>query len=377
MTKREEMRQLEEQLTARIQAVEEKERALSNREAEVVAREEANAAKEDENRETQRRLHAAAEQLRGQWDRLREEKDRGRDSLGGRPSILPDERLVAQSSINTTRPVLEERNTIPFSATGRYTRHPAFDETPSKIPVAVGVASPVPLDRLPSAGQATPLRRAATKSLGNIAAVYRGDATPAKQTISTFDRKRTSIGSPSELQYNYCEDVSMATSSIASPAIFIPRPRRSSIAPGATSSRAAGPSCSSAESLTLEQENVSPQPHQTMIPAPTHSFVYKEAATPAKWAMEDPDLPSPFLRRAPSAPVTTIIPERQPLVSINNQAVSSTSAPPVATKIGRPLIPRSRSGGLHQHVLRANAHARTSGEGVRSKPVPVTGSNRV
>jgi NIMA (never in mitosis gene a)-related kinase len=369
--------------------LDEREKALMVREGQIATREAACVTKEGENMETQAKLNTAAEQLRTHWDKLRIEKERMSEGSGldvgeERPVV----RRVSTAPIAPapTRPTLEERPTAPLPMVSRLPRHPAWEDTPSKIPVAIATASPVPLERLPAAGQATPLRRANTKSLGNMYAAYKGEATPAKQTIPQPGRQRTSIGSPSELYYN--EDITMASmaspalSVLASPAPFIPRPRRSYAAPtGTLASHSSGSlaSGSSSESISShEQENIPP----TMIPAPT-TFVYREAATPAKWAMEDPDLPSPFLRRLPTAP-PAIPAERQPLggISLQPTAHATLSSAPTNVKpsgmivpggiapkkSSMPAIPRSRSGNLHQHVLRANAHARTSGEGVRSRP---------
>jgi hypothetical protein len=374
MTKKEEMKQLEERLTARVVALDEREKALALREANLEAREAASAVREEENRETQRRLNAAAEQLRGHWDRLREEKDREKEQLAPDGSDISNQEGVSRRSLSGNSRGQPENRVAPAPGMPRFLRHPAYEDTPSKIPVSIAATFPAPLERLPSAAQATPLRRAATKSLGNLAAAYRNDATPAKQTIALMARQRTSIGSPSEIQKNFCEDVSMASpapSSIASPATFIPRPRRSSIAPGNGFGRPGSmPSVSTTSdsvSATDQENSCAPIP-PTMIPAPTHTFVYREAATPAKWALEDPDLPSPFLRRFPTAPPAQSSQERQPLGSIAVQPALTHPAPLAAIpKATRPLIPRSRSGGLHQHVLKANAHARTSGDGIRPR----------
>jgi len=378
---------------ARAAALDEREKAIVLRESQIATREAACVAKEGENMETQAKLNLAAEQLRSHWDKLRVEKERmgegsGVEAVDERPAV----RRVSTAPIAPAppRPPLEERGTMPLPMASRLPRHPAWEDTPSKIPVAIATASPVPLERLPPAVQATPLRRANTKSLGNMNAAFRGDSTPAKQTMPQPGRQRTSIGSPSELYLN--EDITMASmaspalSVLASPATFVPRARRSSIAPtGTLSSHSSGSlaSGSSSESITShDQENIPP----TMIPAPT-AFVYREAATPAKWTMEDPDLPSPFLRRMPTAP-PAVPTERQPLGGISLQPtayaasssaptnnrpaiVSSVSGAPTK-KSSLPAIPRSRSGNLHQHVLRANAHARTSGEGVRARLGTIT-----
>lgn len=264
--------------------------------------------------------------------------------------------------------------------------------------------------------------------------------TPAKQGIP--GRGRTSIGSPSELQngthgyahahaqaqahanahmyahahshphahgYTYSEDISMASPSVGSP--WVPRPRRSSVAPSIhaplpqqSSSASSLESGTSGESAaTTVSDRIAHIP-PTMIPAPTTSYIYRECATPAKWSAEDPDLPSPFLRRTPSAPAG-IMPqlisananatgnnhalyhsssnshshshagsntnasapaERPVLGSINPQPQhtappptlqSYQTAPPLGLKKAQIPRSRSKSGGLHAHVLRSNANA--------------------
>ena len=424
MTKKDEIRQMEERLAARAASLDERERTLASREAAIDARESSCIAKEEENSETQRRLNFAAEQLRGHWEKLRGEKENaGSDDTGlSLPSVTDGRQMPRRSLAVPSRPPLEERATLPIVAPNRFPRntHPAYEDTPSKIPLAATIASPGPHDQIYRHFNTTPLRRNNTKSLGNLNSAYRADAvgvpvdaTPAKQTLAFYRLKqRTSIGSPSELQAGgggaYCEDVSMASpaySNFASPAPFVPRSRRSSVAPNALLSHQAssassiqglhhGPSTDSILSSTTEscvtsnESNTATLP-PTMIPAPT--FVYREASTPAKWQMEDPDLPSPFLRRAPTAPAQmqhvpqpttqvahSTIPERQPLGSINVQptisapgAVAGGGAGAGGHKGKGATIPRSRSGTLHQHVLRTNAQqvARTSGDGQRSRTI--------
>ncbi|WVR07723.1 hypothetical protein IAU60_004765 [Kwoniella sp. DSM 27419] len=403
LCKRDELKGYEEQLRLKAAALEEREKALSAKEASIMEREAICNKHDEEAKETQRRLNLAAESLRNQWERFREEKEKSRDVLPNLASDVND-RPAKSSMPPLSRPPLEERSTMPLPPTSRFgrTANPTYAETPSKIPLA-SVASPLPLDSR-MAGMSiqpraiTPLRRNNTKSLGNLAAAARADAerdaawaaaeaTPAKQIVGSTRQQRTSIGSPSELaKAVYCEDISMASyaspMSMASP--WAPRPRRSSLIPAAPasnaqpsssgSSSASGSSSGSAGSTESSQDTYKAAIPPTMIPAPT--FVYREAATPAKWAMEDPDLPSPFLRRATTAPVPPITEMRQPLGSINPQPVSapvSTSAS--AINLGRMVdgsqtqmkkIPRSRSGNLHQHVLKHNAviAGRTSGEGV-------------
>lgn len=190
---------------------------------------------------------------------------------------------------------------MPAQTLPRAPRHPAYEDTPSKIPFAA--ASPAPLNT-------RPLRRTSTKSLSNIAATAAAQAhelTPAKQL-----GPRASVGSPRELKVAYYEDTTMASpapSMFASPAAgFVPRPRRSSTT-GA------------------------PEQTQSLIPAP--AFVYREAATPAKWKPDDDDAPSPFIKR---------VNPRQPL------AERQAPAPP------QHFMPRSKSGGgLHAMVLKNNA----------------------
>ncbi|WWC64633.1 uncharacterized protein I303_107244 [Kwoniella dejecticola CBS 10117] len=436
LSKRDELKAYEEQLRAKALALEEREKAITAREAEVAAREALCESKDEETKETQRRLNQAAESLRGQWERLREEKEQVTAGLGAQEVLANGPRPAKSSAPPLSRPGLEERsNTLPLPASSRFSRlaHPAYSETPSKIPLAA-ISSPSPLDRFAHLGiqaqpkAVTPLRRNATKSLGNIAAAAKldaerdalaaqasaaapangpnglalgmGEATPAKQIYRPFggihSRQRSSIGSPDDLK-NYCEDISMAIAtptSVASPWL---RPRRSSIVPTSSQSQQA----SSSSSASSACENALPP---TMIPAPvpvaapapsSFTFTYKESATPAKWNIEDPDAPSPFIKRPsstgtsggtgpnmgtggsfterqvlgsinpqPSQPATSIYPSLSRTDSLVSKKPSSitTGHGPTTTS-----LPRSKSGNLnlHQHVLRHNAivAGRTSGEG--------------
>lgn len=301
-------------------------------------------------------------------------------------------------------------------------RHAAYNDTPSKIPFPLAYNSPAPLDskiaskimrlnsRRGSASSASSLpRRLASKSLTNLAARRADDealtaaassggevSTPAKQR-SPFRHLagRTSIGSPGELDRVFHDDITMRTAtSFASPAPsmgspFVPRPRQAS-----------------------EEDEVTDLP-PTSIPIP--SFVYRPDATPAKWNPEDPDAPSPFIRRgsssgsassagsAPSQPVfssgssgsgpaaapsssgASSVPgsaasstggstrpssrgERAPLSSINPQP----SAPAATTSAAPRKLPRSRSGNLsslHQTVLARNAARTELGGAVRTRAV--------
>ncbi|ORY33500.1 kinase-like domain-containing protein [Naematelia encephala] len=392
ITKRDDLKRFEEQLLAKAAELQERDAAIAARESTYQAREtmlakreEEVKAREEEARDTHTKLNLAAETLRVQWDKLRGEKEKEQENIGlGLPGIDDKAR---RPSLAPSRPPLEERNTLPLAAAPRFPRnqYAAYDDTPSKIPMATALASPLPLGNLTNMPPpaATPLRRNNTKSLGNLAAEARAqaarsaEATPAKQITNAFpvrSIKRTSIGSPSEARAVYYEDISMASASpmsYASPAPFIPRPRRSSIAPeggllAGPSTLPASESSSSTDSMGSEASSgpeMAKYVPPTMIPAPT--FLYREHATPAKWSAEDPDLPSPFLRRGSSmvtAPAFNNPAPRQPLGTIDLQ--TTISAPTVPNKSKG--MPRSRSGNLHQHVLRANAQAavggRTSGE---------------
>ncbi|WVR00242.1 hypothetical protein IAU59_007384 [Kwoniella sp. CBS 9459] len=491
--KRDELKNYEDQLRAKATSLDEREKAIAEREADLQAREAICNTKDEEAKETQKRLNQAAESLRGQWERFREEKENA--SIGQGLPVQEVRQIDARQGKSSlppaTRPPLEERNTLPLQTTSRFSRlaHPAYGETPSKIPLA-SMSSPAPLDcRIANLGiqqprAITPMRKNATKSLGNLAAAARADAernaawavaeaTPAKQIVgggraggpsSHRAQQRISIGSPSELAKGmgvYCEDITMASAtgspmSVASP--WLPRPRRSSVAPvtlgvvhgqqyssastaasgpgsanvasasgsasGSSSGSGSGPGYDSASSSSGSGSGESSGSDTgrnataitfppTQIPAPT--FIYREAATPAKWALEDPDLPSPFLKRADTAPIpgsastfaSTYNEMRQPLgaISMNpvqppTQTVSlpSSTATATANANGNAIagvrsygaakseegqgvtvpapsmamtnkqMPRRKSGtlNLHQHVLRHNAvmAGRTSGEGV-------------
>jgi hypothetical protein len=267
-----------------------------------------------------------------------------------------------------------------------------WENTPSKIPVAPG--SPNPLEsrfnRL-AMRNITPIRRNNTKSLTNLRgeaqlraaeAVEAANQNLAHQTplrhVNPFARKsgtqRSSIGSPDEFANSpYCEDVSMMSYMPTPPPI---RPRRGCLAPlGPTvsSSGVSSSSTSSTERSSSGSDKVSTAPithasAPSMIPAP--SYQYKEAATPAKWTMDDPDLPSPFIRRASTAPTavvaaattTTAAAERRPLVPTSHENTrAATSTLPLRVP-AKSMVPGSRSGTLHQQVLKTNA-GRVSGEG--------------
>lgn len=250
----------------------------------------------------------------------------------------------------------------------------AYDETPSKIPIAPD--SPNPLDHRfnsLSLRNVTPLRKNNTKSMYNLRAEAQARAAEADDASESQQKTpakrgaghRSSIGSPGELdRVAYCEDVSMRTYIATPGSMIVGRNGRPSFPPGSAGSTSSGQSHpgSRQTSSGSDENNPIPPPAERPSKIPTPSFVYREAATPAKWALDDPDLPSPFIRRASTAPVpapTVVERDRQPLGSIfgPNPAIS---APRMQKKTS--AAPRSRSGTLHRDVLRANA-GRASGEG--------------
>lgn len=294
-------------------------------------------------------------------------------------------------------------STAPIPSSSRLPRMSmAWDDTPSKIPIAPD--SPNPLDaRFSSLSvrNATPLRRNNTKSTGNLQAEARAQAqaayehethvTPAKPTMPPvrpgMHRKRSSIGSPDEVvRVRDCEDISMRTY-IASPAINTPglRGRRSfsalAAAEDGTSSSGSGSGgrsggsrpptrqasgSSSGSGSDRERDRAADRAKMTSAP----SFVYREAATPAKWKLDDPNLPSPFIRRTMTAPLP--LPstadahatdrDRNPLGSIFPNPPTAAGPIPHRKASAAPRPGKSGTGALHRDVLRANA-GRTSGEG--------------
>lgn len=297
-------------------------------------------------------------------------------------------------------PSSADSRTVPVASTTA--RHAAYHDTPSKIPFPLAYNSPAPLDskiaskisrlhaRRGSASSSSLPRRLASKSLTNLAtrarlddeAASSGVATPAKQR-SPYGHLagRTSIGSPGELDRVFSDDVTMRTAtSFGSPAPymmspFIPRPRQ------------ATPS---------GEDEIADLP-PTLIPIPT--FVYRPDATPAKWNPEDPDAPSPFIRRASIANMAAAAAPAQPIFSATGGASSAPACaarpssrerertplstispqPPAAASMAGSAarkLPKSRSGNLsslHHTVLARNA-ARTEqglgmGAAVRTRPV--------
>jgi len=265
-----------------------------------------------------------------------------------------------------------------------------YDETPSKIPISTFSipGSPAPLSARLEALQVghpsapTPLRRNNTKSLGNLkesarqqmqsqAAFASTDATPAKQRIPFPKAGRVSIGSPSDLRQVWSEDISMASPGMGSP--WVARPRKSSTDGGGMTSSGSDIAMDSPGSMLNDRANPALPP--TMIPAPI-AFTYRETATPAKYSLDDPDLPSPFIKRYPSDPGSTTVGggpvERQILGSINIQQLqqqpqpfgarkASTSASGANGHSAAPLRP-SKSGGLVAQVLRTNANNAAAAE---------------
>lgn len=286
-----------------------------------------------------------------------------------------------------------DHRTLPMSAvpaSSRFVRHPSYDDTPSKVPFPSAFASPVPFAtgkiagfhaRRGSNASSLPRRLTPSKSLTNLGSRARADAeerlmpmqsTPARPRMPGTPNRhiagRTSIGSPGELEKVFAEDVTMATASFAGspapslmPTPFKVRPRKSF-------------SEDSVEVVTAPP---------TLIPAPT--YIYRPEATPAKWSAEDPDCPSPFIRRtnsaAPLLPALTIPSgpasgaksaverERPPLSAINPQPASAPIVPTVNSVQRK--IPRSRSGSLHQHVLKHNA-VRTDAAATQGAGTPST-----
>ncbi|EIW72063.1 hypothetical protein TREMEDRAFT_25026 [Tremella mesenterica DSM 1558] len=356
-TRKGEIKEYEERLMARSQALEEREKSLAAREANLSAREAAFALKDEEIRETQKKINQAVETLRGQWDKLREEKEKNQESIGmGLPVLIENQPPpIRRASTAPSRPLLEERATMPLPPISRLSRAPAsYDDTPSKIPLA----SPTAIEHN-FKPQSTPLRRNATKSLAHNQPAHSmnnpswSENTPARRIFR--HNVRTSIGSPHEL---YSEDISMAIATPLPSTIsnFIPRTRKSSMVPTTSQESALS---------DYSEDNNKPLVERTLIPGPM--FSYKDIATPIKWTLEDPDLPSPFLRRPSSAPLEEQ--PRQPLGAISvqtiiplqnqnqNQSQNQTQGQGQGKgKGGLPTI-RSKSGGLnlHQHVLKVNA----------------------
>ena len=278
-------------------------------------------------------------------------------------------------------------STAPLPTQGRMPRTSmAWNDTPSKIPIAPD--SPNPLEsRFGNLAMrnVTPIRRNNTKSLTNLrgeaqaraaeAAEAEGLAhqTPARHALQMLGRgtQRSSIGSPGELASPYCEDVSMMS---YAPTPAPARLRRGSLAPG-PSLQSTASSASSHESTRQTQANSGgsdktsatstgshANPSGSMIP--TSTFAYREAATPAKWTLDDPDLPSPFIRRASTAPISVL--ERKPLGPSSHDNTARSAIPTIASRMipsGKTTsVARSKSGNLHQQVLKTNA-GRVSGEG--------------
>lgn len=260
--------------------------------------------------------------------------------------------------------------TAPVASSSRLPRMSmAYDDTPSKIPIAPD--SPNPLDRRLSGlslRNVTPLRKNNTKSMGNLRAEAQAkaaeeaelDATPLHQTPArpTLPRRgtghRSSIGSPGELErIPYCEDISMRTYIATPGSNMVGRAGRVSSATSSSSSSGHSQAGGRQKSSSSDENNAGPSERQSRLPAT--SFIYREAATPAKWGVDDPDLPSPFIRRASTAPVPAL-PERdrQPLGSMfapNTVSSGGTVGPPKKVS----AAPRQRSGTLHRDVLKANA----------------------
>lgn len=351
-----------------------------------------------------------------------------------RPSL--EERAYVSHSEHDPMPFVNGVRTLPLLSAARparvYHQH-SYDDTPSKIPVPAyanpahpALRQPGSLRRNASKSLGNLAARAQAEAVGKGSswadAAPRGrdvnvEATPAKQVIGGFGHGhrpgRSSISSPDDLkkkessyhqapipnanQYYWTEDVSMASpaTTVGSPFVplapgaggIMPSDRRRSIPrppfsfgfgvrplvsttssqESISSASGSGDSGPDLQALALASgsggpsSNASSSSQQTSLP------------TPAKWSMEDPDLPSPFLRRMPTAPPAFLsgggggglapsasARERAPLGLINPQpsASGSGSAGPIAPKkpgMSTVPMPRSRSGNLHQHVLKQNA----------------------
>lgn len=268
----------------------------------------------------------------------------------------------------------------------------AYDDTPSKIPIAPD--SPNPLDSRfhgLSLRNMTPLRKNNTKSMTNLRdealAQARVAAPIAELPASSHETpirpnmagrrhgtgKRSSIGSPGELErIVYCEDVSMRTFIATPGSTMTGRGGRISSASNAESSTSSRPTQVKVRQTSASSDENDPAgPSSRPVKTRTPSFVYREAATPAKWGIDDPDLPSPFIRRASTAPVP-VLPsavaianerDRRPLGAMYgaNTAVSQGDVPGIARKTSAAPA-RGRAGALHRDVLKANA-GRVSGDG--------------
>jgi hypothetical protein len=361
--KREErIQQMAAKLEARETQLTEREQQLNQREAEFNMHWQQLEQREEILRENQRRLAVSHESLQAQWSALREER-----ALGTAAAPISEEPQQQDTETDfgpsvPQRPPLEERKTMPIPSTT--TRHAAYHDTPSKIPGAVAYNSPAPLDskiaskisrlngRRASGGSSLP--RLASKSLTNLNARAKLDeelSTPVKNVYRHITG-RTSIGSPGEFDRVFIDDVTMRTAtSFGSPAGMSPY-------------------------ITRARSDDELDGPPTLIPQP--NYVYRPDATPAKWNPEDPDAPSPFLRRtAASAPAPA-----QPAFSTSGAVSSRPGAAPrdprpplsaiqpqaaAAAPVPRKL-PRSRSGtlSLHHAAVVRNA-ARTELAGV---PVP-------
>ena len=417
VSRKEELKLYEDSLRCRTAALDEKEKALAAEAASLKGRADELERREEECRETQRRLNTAAEHLREQWEKMREEKNRDRDSLGSDTGVIdvPETaRMSRRPSLGPARPLLEARNTVPIlpAASRATTRtmtstHAAYEDTPSKIPLFAS-ASPTNIGGNNTGRSITPIRRNNTKSLGNIGAAYRAqslafEGTPARQAIPRYGfKQRVSIGSPAEMRLS--EDISMASpasSAFPSPAPFptgsVARTRRSSVAPSIAAAHPTSRTMSTATSYDSISSTDSGSSSEGLYVGPLASasgpaYTYRETATPAKWGNEDPDLPSPFIRRAPTAPAQSqhtsqshsssqsstswptrdtisqpgSVSGRQPLGAIDPQPTASQLAGAGPGPGGKKAPVRSRSGTLHQQVLKSNA--------VRSSEV---GRNRI
>lgn len=413
-------------LERRERALAEREAALTEREADMLAREAALTEREDILRENHKLMALANASLREQWEALRLEKE-AKDAEVARLAALSvsagsagtgDSGRDREGSVGSLDSVDEdacERDPPP--------RRRYYEDTPSKIPLPC--TSPLPLRNQRSAGALN--RRNVSKSMTNLSSASSkleapplpGVATP-KKTAPSPNRHvagRTSIGSPGELERVFEQgDVSMRTASFASPAPGqLPTPasrfrrRQSSLGGGgsflptrtelrgdlrAEFQRAAVERKSSAERLmearveraerdagrSGSNERLGKSMERTerlvdrferrsaeKLATPVKSaFTWRPDQTPARWNAEDPDAPSPFLKKqAETASMLALVDRNEQIAAELPMPAPRERAPLGAIQPNGPATggmgtrPRTKSGSLHANVLRHNA-ARSS-----------------
>ena len=366
-SKRAELKQWEERLTARANALSQREKAMAIFEAELKEREAELSTRDLEHKETDRRLREAAQQVRGGWDKLQDEKQR-RETMLGLPEIMeqPGPRRTSISNLNP-RPPLQDWSTLPIP-TRRFSRAGSpLDETPSRLTLS-SKASRDQLRNL-KPGAITPLRRNETKSMGSIRSQYQAQGGMNRTSVCTPSggfKKRQSIGTPSEARF-FGEDITMATASpasrmgspapyhmvqqgdvsmaTASPAIshrgsfggpIVRGPSRLSMAHVDSSAAESDSGRSLTGSPSESQSSNSRESGGTIVAPKRARSPYDPAhATPAKYSLDDPDeeLPSPFLRRPSLAAVQVVQKSRR----------SQSSPPRTEGRSQRPITTARKS----------------------------------